>query len=562
MDANANGNRARTGAAAIQPEELRTGEVVASAGGPGEDVWSMLASCITGDTATAARLLERNRELANCCWGYFTPLHFAVREGHAGLVRLLLDCGADATYKSGLGWQDDPLTKAIDRGHGEIASLLKEHLARSYGTTPTGGEIGELIRARRVADVLRRLDESPGIAAQADERGNTPLHWAVLTRQLPLIAALLDRGANIAAARADGATPLQLAVAGGDYWYRAKRDLPRQALRSEAVLVGYLLARGADYDIWTAAAVGDADRLGELLEGDRQLANAKNSVGKRPLGYAAKPGHTAAVKLLLECGADPNADEADAPRGSALWHAASGNHLECARLLLAHGADPNALLDAGGSPLSIAVSKGHDEMAKLLYAHGATMRLDFVCYLGNIEVVSAILGTNKSLANSGGDYGPLCMAAGFGHADIVRLLLRSGAELNAPWYANNYMGYAADFGTDMVRLLLEAGADPNLANWQGVTYLHIAAAKGQIGVAALLREFGADLDAIDGEYGATPLGWAAKYGQTEMARWLLEQGADPRLPAEEPRSRPLAWARRRGHAAIEAMLAPYADRAD
>ncbi|RKN85927.1 ankyrin repeat domain-containing protein [Paenibacillus ginsengarvi] len=552
----------RTNPVRSQPEELRTERNVESAGGSGNDVWRMLTAAMTGDAVEAAELLGRDPALANCCWGYFTPLHFAVREGHAELVRLLLDYGADAAYKSGLSWQDNLLTKASDRGHRDIVLMLERHLERSYGTTPTGTDIAALIRERRVAEAVRHLDETPGLAAQADERGNTPLHWAVLTRQLPLIDALLTRGADIQAKRADGATPLQLAIAGGDYWYRARRDLPAEAMRTETFLVGYLIAKGADYDIWAAAAVGDAEQTAQLLATDRQLANAKNSIGKRPLGYAAKHGYKTVVGLLLDHGADPNAEEAEAPRGSALWHAACGNHLECARLLLARGADPNAPLDASGSPLSIAVSKGHDEMARLLYAHGGFMRLDLACYLGLIDVASAILSTDPSTANGGGDYGPLCMAAGFGHTDIVKLLIRSGTDLNAPWYANNYMGYAADYGTDMVRMLLDHGADPNAASWLGVTYLHLAACKGKTAVAELLLEYGANLDAIDDEYGTTPLGWAVKYGQTDMVRWLLGHGADPFLPAGQPWTQPLAWAQRKDRGDIAALLAKAAERRD
>ena len=93
----------------------------------------------------------------------------------------------------------------------------------------------------------------------------------------------------------------------------------------------------------------------------------------------------------------------------------------------------------------------------LLYTYGASLDLDSACCLGRIDLVGEIIKANPSLVNSGGDYGPLCMAAGYGHTDIVNMLIRSGADLNAPWYANNYMGYAMDQGSEMVRFLLDRG---------------------------------------------------------------------------------------------------------
>ena len=176
------------------------------------------------------------------------------------------------------------------------------------------------------------------------------MHWAVLTRQIWLIDELLHRGANIHAKRADGATPIHLAIH-GDYWFRANRDLSQQAMRNQWFLVGYLIARGAEYDIWTAAAVGDSDHVASLLQEDATLANMKNSVDRRPLSYAASNGHRETVKLLLKSGADPNAEERDASRGSALWNAIAGNYEESVKLLLDHGADPNSTVEAGSNPL-------------------------------------------------------------------------------------------------------------------------------------------------------------------------------------------------------------------
>lgn len=106
----------------------------------------------------------------------------------------------------------------------------------------------------------------------------------------------------------------------------------------------------------------------------------------------------------------------------------------------------------------------------------------------------------------------------------------------------------------MVKLLLDHGANPNLTNWLGGSYLHLLALQGNMELAKLMINYGADINAIDDEYCTTPFGWAAKYGQTEMVAFLLEQGAKRVLKGIPEWATPMAWAKRKGHSAIVEML--------
>ena len=57
----------------------------------------MVAACTSGDEATVRELLRETPSLARQVpAGPLAPLHYAVREGHAGIVQLLLQHGADA----------------------------------------------------------------------------------------------------------------------------------------------------------------------------------------------------------------------------------------------------------------------------------------------------------------------------------------------------------------------------------------------------------------------------------------------------------------------------------
>ncbi|UNK58979.1 ankyrin repeat domain-containing protein [Pseudoxanthomonas daejeonensis] len=79
---------------------------------------------------------------------------------------------------------------------------------------------------------------------------------------------------------------------------------------------------------------------------------------------------------------------------------------------------------------------------------------------------------------------------------------------------------------EAVMTLLANGADPRAADTEGNTPLHHAARSTDPGVAALLRDAAAEIDALNHE-GFSPLGVACASGNWRLARFLLERGARP-----------------------------------
>ncbi|WP_417898482.1 ankyrin repeat domain-containing protein [Bacillus haimaensis] len=527
-----------------QPDMLKTDDYLPSCGGKGNDVWRMMTASMTGETQIAQELLKQNPTLVNCSWAYFTPLHFAVREGHEDMVEVLLGYGADATAISGISWQDSPLQKAKDRGYDSLVEILERHLEQKLQSNSFGERMAVLMKERNESALIGWLEETPYAIHSSDGRGNTAMHWAVLTRQLRIIDFLIEKGADLDATRADGSKPVHLALE-GDYFYRSE-----ESTKNKWFLVGYLISKGATYDIFIASAVGDEEYVRELLSNDSIKVNALDSSGRSSLYYAAKNGNESIVQALLKKGADPNQPEKDAPGGAALHAAVSEKHQSIVKMLLDHGADPNAEVEASGNALYFATRNGHQELVDLLYAAGGSLSLSAACTLGRMDLVGEILAVSPSEVNAG-DFGPLTQAISEGHADIVRLLLKVGVELNDSWYTSNYMTYAIRFSDEeIVKMLLDKGADPNLSNWLGVSYLHIAAMLGKVGMAKMLLEYGADLEKTDDEYGTTPLGWAAKYGQEDMVLFLLKNGAKPSSKRVQDWAKPIAWAERKGYAAI------------
>jgi ankyrin repeat protein len=130
--------------------------------------------------------------------------------------------------------------------------------------------------------------------------------------------------------------------------------------------------RNAPLDGLEAAAVGRTDRLRELLAADREaVLAARTWEGFDAIGLAAFLGGADCVVALLEHGADPDGDPAN-PFGVRPVHAAAAHRDAAAmRALLEAGADPGATQRGGLTPLHTAAHHDDVEIAELLLAHGA-----------------------------------------------------------------------------------------------------------------------------------------------------------------------------------------------
>lgn len=138
-------------------------------------------------------------------------------------------------------------------------------------------------------------------------------------------------------------------------------------------LVTALRPRKGELDVFEAAALGDVERLRELVDEDRARVGAYAQDGFFPLGLAAFFKHADAVRLLLDRGADPNQESRHAqivvrPIHSA---AADGGSVEITQLLLDAGANPNVKQPGGFTPLHAAAHDCNVELVELLLARGA-----------------------------------------------------------------------------------------------------------------------------------------------------------------------------------------------
>jgi ankyrin repeat protein len=538
----------------IRPVDLAAGrrwKGTAGALASTDDVFAMFAAVRAGDLATVKRLVARNPSLATVEYNYTPPIHFAVREGHQGIVEFLMERGADPAYRS-YPFQEALLTFAEDRGHVEVAALLRGWLSRRFSVTPGTQAIIAAAARGDLAAVEAELARDPALARAGNETGDTALHHAAKQGHLPAVQALLAAGANAHAERGDGYRPVHCALMPN--WFFGSEPGHR------ALIVELLFAHGAQHTIFTAALRGDISYVRDALARDRSLADFEDSCHHRVLSAAVRRRDVTMTRLLLDHGADPNLAEEGAPRGLSLWIAVNDREHEIVRMLLARGADPNAYVDSSGTPMSHAESRRDAELVKLLGEHGGHQQaasdpgqVERLIEAGRMDEAERLLRANPHWIHdekAGWGDGILAGPAHDGRHDVIAMLMRLGARVPpvskwAPEYYFKHEGTAA--------FLLEHGMDPDHMNWHRFTLLHHMAATGEIAKAKLLIAHGAEIDAIDDEYRSTPLGVAARRGQRAMVELLLEHGADPGA-AGAAWAVPLRWAESKGHAQVAEIL--------
>ncbi|KAJ7819608.1 ankyrin repeat-containing domain protein [Mycena olivaceomarginata] len=293
---------------------------------------------------------------------------------------------------------------------------------------------------------------------------------------------------------------------------------------------------------------------------NRELYHSRNNAAGPPLYWAAKLGFLHIMRLLLERGADVNAQ--GGRYGNALQAASKGGHLDLAQLLVERGAAVNAQGGRYGNALQAALARGHLDLAQLLLECGADVNaqggvygnaLQAASQGGHLDLAQLLLERGADVNTQGGWYGNALQAAAErghlllgtaaargglygnalhtasarGHLDLAQLLLERGADVNAQGgeYGNALQAASQGGHLDLAQLLLERGADVNTqGGWYG-NALQAAAKRGHLDLAQLLLECGADVNAQGGLYG-NALHTASARGHLDLAQLLLERGAD------------------------------------
>jgi ankyrin repeat protein len=290
-----------------------------------------------------------------------TPLMLASRSGNTDAVRTLLDCGADPNAVESVNGETALMfASALDRA--DVAALLLQRGARPELTTSVVDLSGSTAPEERMQQEIRDAQTAKSAAAAGSGRkapaaparntiagvtrayrygellgkqgGLTALHFAARQGAARTVQTLVAAGADVnAASAADGTTPLVIAVINGQF------DIAKD-----------LLDHGADPRLATGAGM-------TALYAVLNVEWAPKSFYPQPRAQLQqRTTHLELMGALLDRGADPNARlkrkiwytqynfdllRVDESGATPFWRAAYASDVAAMKVLVQHGADPN-----------------------------------------------------------------------------------------------------------------------------------------------------------------------------------------------------------------------------
>ena len=309
----------------------------------------------------------------------------------------------------------------------------------------------------------------------------------------PITAYLLEKGADVNQANIGGLTPLIVA---------AQFNKPN--------VVRLLLQKGADPNIRDSM---ECTALAWAVKrGYDNIVSLLSPVTTLNLWEAAQQGKAVRVQELLDGGADPNGFYVVTYHNKITGEVTTGSHKDTPLMMAAKSDDVatvQALLDAGAdakttygaNALCIAANYGSNTVIPLLLKAGADINAPLI---DNEDVKSK---ARRPLRTS------LIAAVEAARADTVSLLLASGVDLTAYNQGDNALEL----------ILKQAGNPPHSPNdLPGYRILsHAAALSAQSEIMKLLITAGTNPDRI----GAVAI--AADNDQPGLIQYLLAKGASP-----------------------------------
>lgn len=221
-------------------------------------------------------------------------------------------------------------------------------------------------------------------------------------------------------------------------------------------------------------AIGNRrDKILQLLIDSGADVNETDNAGQTALSHAVEFGYQGAVRILLQAGADPNVKLGK--NRTPIFYAAENGLLNIVKTLIEHKANVKIRLRDGETSLSLATREGHSRIVKLLESSG--VRAD--------QRIRSLMKT-----------GMLVKAVKSGNAEKTRELLRIDLDVNARDYCLGWtllMNAASRGYADVVKILVEAGADVNAKDKYNLTASIVAEGKHRQKIIRLLHKAGAKI---------------------------------------------------------------------
>lgn len=273
-----------------------------------------------------------------------------------------------------------------------------------------------------------------------EEINGTALHKAVLDDSIKDVKQLVLAGANLNRLDENGETPFHIAV----------------------------------------TRMGRHDIMKFLLQANSNIVDIKDAYGHTPL-QCLTTSHCAidSVKILLDAGANVNVIVKKKPYShlkngfmrkldkeeffkigfTPIFAAIKNGHFDLVKLLINYGADIEAQLPSGRTPLHVACNCLNKKIVDLLISSGA----DLHHKARGCSLLYAVCRADSSIYN--------CL----NQAPICHLLIKKGANVNEKSNGYTPLHLACQKGESiLISDILKAGGDTNALSLNGKTPLHLA----------------------------------------------------------------------------------------
>ncbi len=524
----------------------------------------LMAAAHVGDLSALADFVKRGKDAKRKDSLGWSTLNYAIKAQHFDVVQYLVETGSNVNSRTNDGWT--PLMSASEGENLSIVKYLVEHGSQINALNQNGWSPLMIASHYGNIDIVNYLiDNNADLKMSKHKSGWNALNIAAYNDHLPLVQLYISKGLPINYLDEDGENLLHIAASndslevakylienGVDVYGKRKWNqytpLHIAAINGSIKTVKYLMDEFQEPDaavkldlVNLASSSGHLNVIeylhakGADLNG--QVFNTNPDFSNSPLMLAARYGHIDIVRYLLDNGVNVNLQDIDGD--TALMYASNipltpimlkNDNIDIVTSLVDAGADINIKNVRGDTALSVLLRSDNIDAFRYLVSKGADVNtvnnddnsiLSNAVWRGKEEYVDLLLENNVKVTK-----GDIEVAFIHNHIDIAKKLLVSTElqkdELSSLLFSALEVRKSSLEG---IQLLVESGANLEaLDDYYDATPLMRAIYHRRLDIVQYLIEQGSQISTVNSK-GQSALMKAANYGNLEIVKYLLERGS-------------------------------------